>query len=97
MKKLPSAQGIKKNRLKAGAEETRQEETWLADKSRVQHIASISKDGIVMIQDVRNSYFPRQHISRNVTAISARGHVAYQRSNVLKVFIDLSPCVCFNN
>lgn len=49
------------------------------------HIMSISKDGMVIIQDIRTGHFPRQHISRNVTATSARGHVAFQTSNILKV------------
>jgi hypothetical protein len=50
-----------------------------------QHIVSVGKDGLVALQDIRNGYFPRQHISRNVAAISARGHVAFQLSNVHKV------------
>lgn len=50
-----------------------------------QHIITVSKDGMVEIHDVRNGDFPRQRISRNVTAISPHGHVAFQRSNVIKV------------
>lgn len=50
-----------------------------------QHIISVGKDGLVAVQDLRNGYFPRQHIARNVTAISSRGHVAFQRSNLHKV------------
>jgi WD40 repeat protein len=44
-----------------------------------QHILSVSKDGHAHIQDLRSGYFPRQHIASSLTAISSKGHVAYQR------------------
>ncbi len=50
-----------------------------------QHVLTVGKDGLIAVQDLRNGFFPRQHISRTVTAISARGHVAFQRSDILRV------------
>ena len=50
-----------------------------------QHMVSAGKEGLVAIQDIRNGYFPRQHMSRNVAAISARGHIAFHLSNLHKV------------
>jgi hypothetical protein len=49
-----------------------------------QHILSIQKDGKVIVQDVRNGYFPRQHMSSSVVAISSQGHLAYQASSVYR-------------
>jgi hypothetical protein len=43
------------------------------------------KDGQLLIQDLRNGIFPRQHIARSVTTISSRGHVAFQRGDVSRV------------
>ena len=48
------------------------------------HILSVGKDGNMLVQDIRNAYFPRQHVSGNVTAISSQGHVAFQRGKVLR-------------
>lgn len=47
-----------------------------------QHILSIQKDGKILVQDVRNGYFPRQHMSSSVVAISSQGHLAYQTSSI---------------
>ena len=47
-----------------------------------QHILSIQKDGKILVQDLRNGYFPRQHISSSVVAIASQGHLAYQTSRV---------------
>jgi hypothetical protein len=47
-----------------------------------QHILSVGKDGSMLVQDLRNSFFPRSHISPSVTAISSQGHLAFQRSIV---------------
>ena len=49
-----------------------------------QHIASIQKDGKILIQDLRNGYFPRQHITSSIVTVSSRGHLAYQRSNIFR-------------
>lgn len=49
-----------------------------------QHILSVGKDGMLLVQDIRNAYFPRQHMSASVTAISSQGHVAFQRGTVLR-------------
>ena len=50
-----------------------------------QHILSSGKDGRLMVQDLRNGMFPRQHISRAMATISSQGHVAYQRGEVSRV------------
>lgn len=50
-----------------------------------QHILCSGKDGQLLIQDLRNGIFPRQHIARSVTTISSRGHVAFQRGDVSRV------------
>jgi hypothetical protein len=50
-----------------------------------QHILSVGKDGKMLVQDLRNAYFPRRHISACVTAISSRGDVAYQRAKIERV------------
>lgn len=47
-----------------------------------QHILSVGKAGTILIHDLRNSFFPRSHISPSVTAISSQGHVAFQRGLV---------------
>ena len=47
-----------------------------------QHILSVGKAGAILIHDLRNSFFPRSHISPSVTAISSQGHVAFQRGLV---------------
>lgn len=49
-----------------------------------QHVLSVGKNGTMLVQDVRNGYFPRQHISPCVTAISSQGHVAFQRGEVMR-------------
>jgi hypothetical protein len=56
------------------------------------HIISAGKDGKVLVQDVRNAYFPGDHMSSNVTAISALGHVAFHRSKISRVSIELYHC-----
>jgi WD40 repeat protein len=58
------------------------EPTWLGVH---QHILSSGKDGRLMVQDLRNGTFPRQHIARSVAVISSMGHVAYQRGEVSRV------------
>lgn len=50
-----------------------------------QHILSSGKDGKLIVQDLRNGTFPRQHIARAVAVISSMGHVAYQRGEVSRV------------
>ena len=50
-----------------------------------QHILSSGKDGRLMVQDLRNGLFPRQHIARAMATISSNGHVAYQRGRVSRV------------
>lgn len=49
-----------------------------------QHLLTIGKDGSLMVQDLRNAYFPGEHISRHVVAFSAMGHLAYQRGNIVR-------------
>ena len=49
-----------------------------------QHILSVGKDGMLLVQDVRNAFFPRQHMSSSVTAISSQGHVAFQRGKIFR-------------
>lgn len=56
--------------------------TWLGVH---QHILSSGKDGKLIVQDLRNGTFPRQHIARSVAVISSMGHVAYQRGEVSRV------------
>jgi WD40 repeat protein len=50
-----------------------------------QHILSVGKDNKLLVQDLRNGYFPGQHISGHVVAVSAMGHVAFQRGTVDRV------------
>lgn len=50
-----------------------------------QHIISVGKDNNILVQDVRNGYFPSQHISGHVVAVSAMGYAAFQRGNVYRV------------
>jgi WD40 repeat protein len=57
-----------------------------------QHILSVGKDGKCIVQDLRNGYFPRQHLSRTVASISSRGHMAFQRSDISRV-----SRICFGN
>jgi hypothetical protein len=47
-----------------------------------QHVISIQKDGKILVQDLRNGYFPRQHMASSVIAISSQGHVAYQTGKI---------------
>jgi len=47
-----------------------------------QHILSVSKDCRVLVQDLRGGFFPRQHMASSVTAISSKGHVAFQRGHI---------------
>lgn len=61
------------------------EENRYSGSGENEHVITISKDGLVEIQDIRNGDFPRQRMSRNITTISPRGHVAFQRSDVIKV------------
>ena len=49
-----------------------------------QHIISVHKDGKVLVQDLRNGYFPRQHFSASLMSISSRGHVACQRNRIFR-------------
>lgn len=46
---------------------------------------SVGKDGKMLLQDLRNAYFPRQHIFTNVVALSSSGDVAFHRGNVNKL------------
>ena len=50
-----------------------------------QHILSVGKDGRVLIHDLRNAYFPRQHISRSAAAIAPQGRIAYHKGHVMRV------------
>lgn len=50
-----------------------------------QHIVSVGKDNKILVQDLRNGYFPSQHMSGHVVAVSAMGYVAFQRGNVYRV------------
>jgi hypothetical protein len=45
----------------------------------------VQKDGVILIQDLRNGHFIRQHMPSSVTAISSQGHVAYQRGSIFRV------------
>ena len=49
-----------------------------------QHILSASKDSRVLVQDLRGGFFPRQHMASSVTAISSKGHVAFQRGDITR-------------
>ena len=49
-----------------------------------QHIISIQKDARILVQDLRNAYFPRQHSPSSVGTISSQGHVAYHSSQVFR-------------
>ena len=49
-----------------------------------QHIISVQKDGKVLVQDLRNGYFARQHVASSLISISSRGHVACQRNHVFR-------------
>ncbi len=50
-----------------------------------QSVLSVTKEGVIMIQQVKDGFFPRLHMSGSVTAISPRGHVAFQSSKIIKV------------
>ena len=50
-------------------------------------ILSSGRDGKVLMQDLRYAFFPNHHISPSVTAISSKGHVAFQRGYVHKVYL----------
>lgn len=58
-----------------------------------QHIISAGKDNKILVQDLRNGYFPGQHMNGHVVAVSAMGHVAFQRGSVYRVctsqYLDL--------
>lgn len=65
-----------------GHEETCTNFHWLdsiESPDAVQHMISVGKDGRMLIQDLRNGYFPDTHTSRCVTAISSHGHLAFHR------------------
>ena len=49
-----------------------------------QHILTASKDSRVLVQDLRGGFFPRQHMASSVTAISSKGHVAFQRGDITR-------------
>jgi hypothetical protein len=61
-----------------------------------QHVLSVGRDGKVLIQDLRNGYFPRGHFSACVTAISSRGDCAFQRGEVRRVRYVRSYWVLFH-
>lgn len=52
-----------------------------------QHIASVSKDGKLLLQDLRNSYFPRQHIFGHGVGLSSQGDMVHHAGSVTKVFL----------
>ena len=52
-----------------------------------QHILSIGKDGKLLVQDIRNGYYPRQHIFTNIVALSSSGDLAVHRGHVNKTDI----------
>ena len=52
-----------------------------------QHIVSVSKDGKMLLHDLRNSYFPRQHIFGHGVGLSALGDLAHHAGYVPKVII----------
>ena len=37
-----------------------------------QHVLSVGRDGHVIVQDVRNGYFPRQHMARSIAVLSSQ-------------------------
>ena len=37
-----------------------------------QHVLSVGRDGHVVVQDVRNGYFPRQHMARSIAVLSSQ-------------------------
>lgn len=45
-------------------------------------VVTVSRDGKLILQNMKSSLFPHEHIARNVTAISSQGHVAYQTAVV---------------
>jgi WD40 repeat protein len=71
----------------------REERNWLGVH---QHILSSGKDGRLLVQDLRNGTFPRQHIARAVATISSKGHVAFQRGEVSRVRAVLFKPNLFN-
>jgi len=52
-----------------------------------QHIVSVSKDGKMLLQDLRNSYFPRQHIFGHGVGLSSLGDLAHHAGYVPKVIL----------
>lgn len=50
-----------------------------------QHMLSISKDGKILLQDLRNSYFPRQHIFGHGVGLSSLGDLAHHAGQIPKM------------
>ena len=49
------------------------------------HVISADKEGKLLVQDLRNGYFPRQHISGTVAALSTDGSLAFHRGVIDRV------------
>lgn len=49
-----------------------------------QHIIAFTKEGTLLVYDLRNGYFPRQHMSTAVTAVSCLGTVASHCGRICK-------------
>lgn len=70
------------NSKKGNYIESKEQDIQIGGLNVYQHILSSGKDGCLLVQDLRNGTFPRQHIARAVVSISSKGHVAYQRGEV---------------
>jgi hypothetical protein len=70
------------NNKKGNYIESKEQDIQIEGLNVYQHILSSGKDGCLLVQDLRNGTFPRQHIARAVVSISSKGHVAYQRGEV---------------
>lgn len=55
-----------------------------------QHILSADKEGKLLVQDLRNGFFPRQHISGSVAALSNDGMLAFHGGVIDRVSLNLS-------
>ena len=52
-----------------------------------QHVLSVGRNGHVLVQDVRNGYFPRQHMARSIAVLSSQVYITMSNHLVNILFL----------